>query len=333
EDEVLKPREIIMEIMQHMIDRGLTDYSGGNMALRVGHRIYSTQTHSADVYRWKLKPDNIIVTDINKNILEGRQEKLSRELDLHIGILQRFPDINCTLHGNTFYSPLVVAAGVKPVGVTEVADYYNIREVPVLPEGVVPLSDEENNIIFGYMSELRKRGEALVTIMPVHGVIVAAPNHGEAFALLEAVENNSKFILFKNLLRTSMLVTSVFEKLGKGNAARQKQSGTDQTAEKPTLNIPEKSPGPSMAVEGEAEGMQEDKIKNSPPEAAASLPPGSKPQEEYILEQEVTIFTAEDLLNILKKIPVKAIKINHPCRVTDFAEIKAAEAGVKIFKQ
>ena len=83
EDVLLKPREIIIELMEHMINRGLTDFSGGNMALRVGEKIYSTQTHSADKYRWKLRPDNIIVTDINKKILEGREEQFSREADLH----------------------------------------------------------------------------------------------------------------------------------------------------------------------------------------------------------------------------------------------------------
>ena len=318
EDELLKPREIIMEIMQHMADRGLTDYSGGNMALRVGQKIYSTQTHSADVYRWKLRPDNIIVTDINKNVLEGRQEKLSRELDLHIGILQRFPEINCTLHGNTFYSPLIIASGVKPVGVTEVADYYNIREIPVLPEGIAPLSDEENNLIFGYMVELKKRGEALVTIMPVHGVIVAAPNHGEAFALLEAVENNSKFILFKNLLKSGMLVSSVFEKLGR-SASTQKKDESKRNA------VPEKSQEPEKP---DSPGSKPDKKEIGLPSSS-----DQPPREEYILEPEVTIFTAEDLLNITKKAPVKTVRISHPCRVTDFAEIKAAEIGVKIIKQ
>ncbi len=67
---ILKPREIIIEIMGHMIETGLTDFSGGNMALRVGERVYSTPTHSADKYRWRLKPDDIIVTDINRNIFE-----------------------------------------------------------------------------------------------------------------------------------------------------------------------------------------------------------------------------------------------------------------------
>ena len=52
-DELLKPREIIIEITNLMIERGLTDYSGGNMALKVGQKIYITQTESAEKFRWK----------------------------------------------------------------------------------------------------------------------------------------------------------------------------------------------------------------------------------------------------------------------------------------
>ena len=309
EEEVIKPREIIMDIMQHVIDRGLTDYSGGNMALRVGQRIYSTQTHSADKYRWKLRPDNIVVTDINKNILEGREEKLSRELDLHIGILQRFPEINCTLHGNTFYSPLLVAAGVNPAGATEVADYYKISQIPVLPEGVEPLSDEENNIIFSYMAELKKKGEALVVIMPVHGIIVAAPNHDEAFALLEAVENNSKFVLFRELLKTSVVVSKVFERL----------------SEQPT-------PFAAAAVSGQAMTHIPAADAKSPLQTQQSqtLASGIQPEAVYILDASVKILTAEDIIDIKKNTPAKIFKINHPCKVTDFAETKAAELGIKI---
>ncbi|MBC8389876.1 MAG: class II aldolase/adducin family protein [Actinobacteria bacterium] len=213
EDELLKPREIIIDLMQHMINTGLTDFSGGNMALRIGEKIYSTQTFSAEKYRWRLKPDNIIVSDINKNILEGQKEKLSREADLHLGIFKKFPDINCTIHGNSFYSPLLVSEGVKVAGVTEVAEYYNIDEIPVVPEGIEPLSDEENSIIISYFEKLKKNGNALVAIMPYHGLIVGAKEHNEAFALYHAVESNSKFIFERMLLKTSLLVNKVFEKL------------------------------------------------------------------------------------------------------------------------
>jgi len=289
EDEILKPREIIMDIMQHMIDRNLTDYSGGNMALRVGQRIYSTQTHSADKYRWKLKPDNIIVTDIDKNILEGRVEKLSRELDLHIGILKQFPEINCTLHGNTFYSPLLVSAGVKPVAATEVAQYYKISEIPVVPEGIPNLSDEENNTILSYFEGLKKKGEALVVIMPVHGVIVGASNHDEAFALLEAVENNSKYILFRDMLKTSVLVSQVFSRL----------SGSS--------------------------GRIEDNRSNP-----VNTDSGSKSI--YTVNPGTNILTAEDILSITKDSSIKIINVDNGCRITDFAESKAAEIGVKIVR-
>ncbi len=311
EEEVLKPREVIMDIMEHMIARGLTDYSGGNMALRVGHRIYSTQTHSADKYRWKLRPDNIIVTDIDQKILEGREEKLSRELDLHIGILQRFPDINCTLHGNTFYSPLLVEAGVKPVGVTEVADYYKIKDIPVVPYGVVPLSNEENNIIFGFFEDLRKKGEALVAIMPVHGVIVGAASHDEAFALLEGVENNSKFILYRELLKSSVLVSRVFSKLDSTISENSQQPAGQGSA----------GPVHASAHVGQGRVQEPDTISATSVQNADSI---------YILEPEVKILTAEDIQEILKRKPVNIIKIQHPCKVTDFAEIKAVELGVRI---
>ena len=287
EDEILKPREIIIELMDHMINRGLTDFSGGNMALRVGEKIYSTQTHSADKYRWKLRPDYIIVTDIDKNLLEGRKEKLSREADLHYGILGKFPDINCTIHGNTFYSPLLVSLGIKVRGITEVAKYYNIVEIPVVTDEVEPLSDEENNIIVSYFEELKKKGQALVVIMPLHGIIVGARDHNEAFALFDAVESNSKFILYSQLLKTSMLVNKIFEKLG---------SSIDKTG--------------VSKIDSEIAGNTI-----------------------FQLENRDKILTAEDIINLSKKITSKTIKVGSDVIITDLAASKAKELGINITKE
>lgn len=293
EDEILKPREIIIELMDYMINRGLTDFSGGNMALRVGEKIYSTQTHSADKYRWKLRPDYIIVTDINKNLLEGRKEKLSREADLHYGILGKFPDIDCTIHGNTFYSPLLVSLGMKIRGITEVAQYYNIVEIPVVPEGVEPLSDEENTTIISYFEELKKKGQALVTIMPLHGIIVGAKDHNEAFALFDAVESNSKFILYSQLLKTSILVNKIFEKIG-------------NNIDKPNT------------------GKTNTESIGSIREADSSI---------FQIDSKNKILTAEDISNISQKVSSKTIKVGSDVVLTDFALNKADELGIKIIKE
>lgn len=305
EEEVVKPREVIIELMDYMIVKGLTDFSGGNMALRVHNKIYSTQAHSADRFRWRLKPDNIIVTDINKNILEGRQERLSRELNLHLGILQNFSDINCTIHGNTFYSPLLVSMGIKPKAVTEIAEYHKIVEIPVLPPGIIPLSDEENNTIFSMMRELKSRGEALVVIMPLHGIIVGAEDHDKAFALFDAVESNAKFIIYQEMLKTSVLVNKVFEKIlgDEGNKISNQELSQSNRPVYPSSSLHVQSTG-----SGSKEGSVVDFNDSS-----------------YIL-------TAEDVIKASKSGMFKFIKVGQNCRVTDLAELKATELGLKIIK-
>ncbi len=214
EDEIIKPREVIIELMDLMAQKAYTDYSGGNMALRVRDKIYITQRHSAEKFRWKLRPDDIIMTDNNGNVLEGKKEKITREGALHFSILQKFPELNCTLHGNTFYSPLLLSAGIKVGAATEVAEYYNIKEIPATPEEVEMLSDEEVNIVLNYFEELKQGNQALAVIFPRHGIIVAAKDHNEAFSLIDAIEINSKFILFKELLKTGLIVNDVLKKAG-----------------------------------------------------------------------------------------------------------------------
>ena len=213
-DELLKPREIILEIMDYMVKAGLTDYTGGNMALRIGEKIYSTQTKASIDYRWKLHPDDILVTDVDQNILEGRKEKLSSEADLHHGILKRFPEINCTLHGNTHYSPLIVSGGLKVEPVMLAAQEFGIEEIAIVPEEYPMFSEEEKIYIYEAFARMTKKGKSLVVIMPDHGTMVAAENHNKAFVLFNALEANSKYIYDKEVLRTGRLVSSVFEKIG-----------------------------------------------------------------------------------------------------------------------
>ncbi len=204
-DELLHPREIIMEVMEYTAKTGLTDFSGGNMALRVGDKVYSTQTRSADLYRWKLGPDTIMVTDLEGNIIEGRKEKLSREIDLHLRILKKFPAINCTLHGNTFYSPLIVEAGIKnPRGMTQTAIHHRIDEIAVVPQELGFMTEEEFSYVLEVFEQRWGKNQALVVIMPLHGVMVAAETHNDAFALLDAIELNAKFIYESQLLKASL---------------------------------------------------------------------------------------------------------------------------------
>ena len=212
-DELLKPREIILEIMDYMVKAGLTDYTGGNMSLRVGQKIYSTQTKASIDYRWKLHPDDIIVTDIEQNVLEGKREKLSSEADLHHGVLKRFPNINCSLHGNTHYSPLIASMGLEVKSVMLAAQEFGINTIPVVPKEYPMFSEEEKNYIYDSFTSMNKKGESLVVIMPDHGTLVAAENHNKAFVLFNAMEANSKYIYDREILSTGIALRDAIKKM------------------------------------------------------------------------------------------------------------------------
>lgn len=343
ESEIVRPREAIIELMDMMIRYNLTDFSGGNVALKVADKIYITQRHSADKYRWQLKPDQIIVTDLNGNVIEGSTDKISREGSLHFGILKRFPQYNCTLHGNSFYSPLVVSAGLSVTGITEVAQYYRIKNIPVTPEDVPNLSEEENQIVWNYLGELIKKGEAPVVIMPYHGIIVAGKDANEAFSLFHAVETNSKFILYKNLLSTSVIVNEVFSKISNGlnlkpaleqnknnisknaNINFNKEHKAENNQDKPYYNndIKELLTENNANNEKVLEQIPEKKLgKNITIEEKA-----------YKVEKETKIFTAEDLNEIIKNESIKKIIIPEGVKITDFAETRAETLGIELIKE
>ncbi|MCK5567772.1 MAG: class II aldolase/adducin family protein, partial [Actinomycetia bacterium] len=112
-----------------------------------------------------------------------------------------FPEINCTIHGNAFYTPLLSSLGITVKGTTETAQYYNIVEIPSIPEGIEPLSDEENNAIFSELEKLKAKNQTLAVIMPYHGLIVGGKDADETFAIFEAIEKNSQFVIQREMLK------------------------------------------------------------------------------------------------------------------------------------
>jgi hypothetical protein len=118
-------------------------------------------------------------------------------------ILKEFPEIRCSLHGNSFWSPLLVTSNIKPEAVTLTALDHKIKYISVVPESVFPMTKEEYSFIISEFRKLKSKGEAMVVIMPYHGILVAAETHNEAFSLVDTLENNSKFLIERAKLRAS----------------------------------------------------------------------------------------------------------------------------------
>jgi L-fuculose-phosphate aldolase len=75
-------RARIAELGQLMFDRKLTDSAGGNISVRTGDHVCITPRYAGSKYQWRLRPEQVLVTDFDGNKLEGEGE-ISREAKVH----------------------------------------------------------------------------------------------------------------------------------------------------------------------------------------------------------------------------------------------------------
>src|SRR5512141_296393 len=74
-----------------MFDRHLTDAAGGNISVRVGNRVCITARYSGSHRQWQLEPQDVLVTDLDGNILDG-DGQISRESKAHFKLHREYGD-------------------------------------------------------------------------------------------------------------------------------------------------------------------------------------------------------------------------------------------------
>ena len=96
-DPIESMRFRIAELGRLMFDRFITDTAGGNISARVGDLVCITSRHSGSKYQWRIRPEQVLVSDLQGNKLEGEGE-LSREAKTHFRLLNDFPDGKAIVH-------------------------------------------------------------------------------------------------------------------------------------------------------------------------------------------------------------------------------------------
>ena len=180
-------RKEMCRIAAMMWERRLTNAAGGNFAMRAAEgRILITPSMMSLKKHCVLRPDEILVMDYEKNILEG-DGSLSREGDMHLYLLTEFENIAASFHAHPFHCMPFVAAGKPIPSVTEATmgrgDVgcipWTKAYTPELAEAVAKYYEEHR--------ELANR-KPIGVILPLHGVVVTGPDLYEAYSMLERVE-------------------------------------------------------------------------------------------------------------------------------------------------
>jgi len=180
-------REEMAITAQLMWERRLTNAAGGNFAVRMEeNRILISPSMMSEEKHCRLKPEDFLLIDYDRNILEG-SGRLSRESLMHILILKNFKEIGSTIHAHPFYCMPFVAKSKPIPSVTEAT--MGRGDVGCIKWTKAYTTELAENV-YKYFEEHRDLAvkNPIGVIMPLHGVVVSGGDIYKAYSMLERIE-------------------------------------------------------------------------------------------------------------------------------------------------
>ncbi len=186
----LEERKQLCEVARTMFDRNLTNAAGGNISVRLNEQhILMTPTLMSQRKFCRLKPEEILVLDYNLNIIEG-EGGLTRESNMHLGVLKEIPLANAVIHAHPKYAMVYACLGL------EMPIYYEacekLQEIITLPFGKAcseELAEIATNYFKGRKDEMASH--AIAALLNKHGILVADKDLYKAYDMLERIETNA----------------------------------------------------------------------------------------------------------------------------------------------
>lgn len=193
------PRSWLIAIAEEMRAFRLSDSTGGNLSMRWGDLIYMTPRYAGSRNRWRLRPKDIVVFDMQTQTFFSRTREPSREARMHLEIYKSFPGVGAVIHAHPEYT-MVFACARVPLEPT--AEYTQKL-------GPIPLTQEASahsrrlaEVVVAELKNLGKEPEAngAAVLVPAHGVVCVGKDLDHTFTVLERVEINARISLYQWLM-------------------------------------------------------------------------------------------------------------------------------------
>jgi L-fuculose-phosphate aldolase len=191
-------RRKIAETGRLVFERHLTDAAGGNISVRVGDSVCITPRYSGSKRHWQLHPDQVLVSDLSGNKLDGDGD-VSRESKVHYRLYQEFPDATSVLHSHA-RNVMVFVPSANPS-----SPYWkpHLNLTPSQLPGLPPLIQrnwQTRSPTPRFEAKRSIRKYATAVIAPWHGLFVIGKDLDAAFDLTERIDTNAYCILMSRLL-------------------------------------------------------------------------------------------------------------------------------------
>ncbi len=189
-------RSLIARVGKTMLDRNLTDLAGGNISVRVDDRVVMSPSYAGTRKFWELKPEDVLVLDLNGKLLEGKG-KISREAPVHLKLLNYFyPAGSAVVH---CHARNIMAFCAACLPIPPVLEYtYKFGEIRVIEyaRGGMQSQQLAENVYRGLLGqEPRISKQAAAVIAPWHGLFAIGKDLYATVDAVERIEVNARCIL------------------------------------------------------------------------------------------------------------------------------------------
>ena len=173
-------REEVARVARHMISSGLVTGTSGNVSALTPEGNVLITPSGLDY--GQLEPDDVVLVDLEKNVLEGALEP-SSETPMHTGIYRARPQVDAVVHTHSRFATTLACLGLEipPVHymLTTLSQDGRIPLAPYATYGTEELA--------GYASE--SLGESRnACLLQNHGTITVGESAEEAFSRTVVLE-------------------------------------------------------------------------------------------------------------------------------------------------
>jgi L-fuculose-phosphate aldolase len=191
--DIQETRLKIAALGQLMFDRLLTDTAGGNISARVGDLVCITMAGCGSNYRWRITPEQVLVTDLQGNVLLG-EGKISREAKAHYRLYQCYPAGQAVVHCHARNVLVFACAGIPLAPCLEgTLKFGTIPVCQYAPAHSDELAEHIAASMQGREGQIAKM--AALTMAPWHGLFSFGKNLDTAFDAADRTEVNAHVAL------------------------------------------------------------------------------------------------------------------------------------------
>jgi len=160
-------------------DKDLTTARNGNISLKCADKILIT---AHDAYLGYLEEKDIVTIDAQGKLLDGVGEP-SSEKEMHLGIHNKFKDVNVVIHAHSPYSTAFFHYFDKLDIFSYEAKFY-LGNLPVVPQ--------RGPLVTDVAPVLKALENSNIVILGNHGVVAMGRGFKDTFSLLELLEEQAR---------------------------------------------------------------------------------------------------------------------------------------------